>query len=387
MSIRKEIMLLLLMIVYQTPAFSWGKKSSAPSDMTRFLGCPLEAKSATGVLVGKQGHWTSYKDLDFRKPSWWKSFSKDLKILSTHFPKETFNVTVIDIKKLKNGHYGFRYLGNGNSHVLVSPWSSSKWLSALNAIRKLRAHGLTANSMIGSYHIGDLITTSHTGFETPTVRGVTSNFIGTLFANLGGRLSQDQLVREWLGRPQESFGGSYGGKGIPTIQNCSDRTNGKRASLKLSSSGRKRSRISTLSFAEALKRVATHHDSWNNVKFPLIQEEDLKILFYGHPDRDPGGMMVGFEEAIRPAFGGKNKLDQLTKGKWRIYSKTGSAHWVTGKEQLINAIVCLPNIGGGHFFAVSMHVKGKVRGLGLKRLKQGFNKLSRIMVPEVMTNL
>lgn len=361
--------------------FGWGKIASAPADLERRLICPLAKRPASGKLAGEVGQWLSYKDHDFAKPNWWQPFVKDLASLKTEFPSETYKVTMVDIRNLGDGHYGFRYLGNGQSLVAVSPWSSPKYLAALNAIRRLRQEGLTADSMIGSSHLGDLITTSHTGFATPTVQGMKSNDIGTLFANLGGRPQQDQLVKVWLQRPSESFGGGYGGKNLPSQRLCRDRVSQKKVELHLSAAGGQRNRISTLSFAESLKRIGTHDDEWNNVRFPGITASDLKILFYGHPDRSPGGMLVAFEEPIRKALGEKVNLDQKTKGQWRIFSKTGSAHWVTGKEQLVNALICLPHFDGGRFFAVSIHVKGPVRKLGLKRLHTAFEKIVEIMVP------
>lgn len=361
-------------------AFGWGKMATLPADTTRFLGCPLTPKPAVGDLAGKKGQWLTYKDYNFDQDAWWQPFSSDLAQLAPKLPQNLYLVSLVDIRNIK-GHYGFRYLGNGGSQQTVLPWSSSKWMAALNTMRRLHEYGLSAHSRIGSYELGDLITTSHTGFATPTVKGVDSNYIGTLFQNFGGRQTSQQLVQQWLRRPQESFASGYGGRVPAATVECQDLQTGKTAKIAHSPQGGGRSRVATLTFAEALKRVITHDDPWNNVRYPGIVADDLRMLFYGHPDHGLGGMLGAYEEVARAALGGKEQLDAQTGGKWRIYSKTGSASWNTGQEQMINAIICLPEFDGGRLLAVSFHAKGPVRKEGLRRFKKGFKELMATVVP------
>ncbi len=372
----------LLALLWAPLCWGWGEQAEPPANLDRFLGCPIEDQSDSGLVGGTAGKWLTYKDLDFSTPQWWLPFENELKVLDGLLPSSYYHVTVIDIRRV-NGHYAFRYLGNGASHVPVLPWSSSKWLAALNMIRKFDANGLSANSYIGPYHVGDLITTSHTGHRTPTVSNLESNYIGTMFQDYGGRQNADSLIKDWLKRPDESFLSGYGVQIPAGSEVVRDAETNKSAVIQHSGAGGGRSRISTLTFAEALKRIATQNDSWNNVPFPGITDDDLRILFYGSPNQSPGGMLVAYEEPIRKALGGKAHLDKRTNGEWRIFSKTGSADWTTGQEQIVNAIVCLPHVDKGRFFVASFYVKGPVLKLGKVRLHEGYVKLVNYLVPEI----
>lgn len=368
---------LALMGVLSQGAFAWGKLASAPKDLTPFLGCPLPLEAKEDLALLKKGRWLGYEDHPFHEKDWWLAFKDDLSVLKADFPPDIYKITVISIRKISKESYGFRYFGNGESLEPVAPWSSTKWLSALSAIRRLRQEGLSAHSFIGPYHLADLITTSHTGVATETVKDLLSNEIGTLFANLASRPLQNDIPA-WLHRPMESLGGGYGGKKGFKQWVVKDVLTGKKHTFTPSAAGAKRNRFSTLAAAESLKRLVTHLDPHHTTRFPLVTEDDLKILFYGHPKRPPGGMLIAFEEPIRAGLGGKEVLDQETKGLWRIFSKTGSAHWVTGQEQILNAALCLPRGQNSQFLVFSMHVKGAVRKLGLKRVHAGFATIKRL---------
>jgi hypothetical protein len=300
-----------------------------PSYVDRELACPVVDSSATIPLVG--GGSATYA------PST-APIEVDTTALSGLVPAE-LRVVVVLIRRV-NGVPHYRYLSNGTHDIPYQPWSTSKFLAAANAGRKLRFAsagevGLTAS--VDGYPLGDLVTSVASYDYDP----FSSNALGRYFHNIGGRANANALIHDaWLGRPaSETFGGNYGEaapglgytfseEGGPTISVTPDTTAGPANSL------------SGLTIAEALRRIVLHREEVAQ-RMPDLQWEDVKVVLYG-ADGSPKGPFGGLSDDPAILLQTGHDIDYLearSHGRWRIFSKLGNG---TSGELLNVGYACLP---------------------------------------------
>ncbi len=347
-----------------------------PADVAeRFVACPMTAKPKVATFLGKQRSWRTPAEFEPTKPGWDERVGDGLAALKLG---SEWQFTAIDVRKLENGEHAYLYLSNGTATTILQPWSSSKFIAAASAVTTMRKAGIGADSFIGRMHFGDLVSTSMHGFRTKTTPAG-SNDVGTWFQNVAGRDNSNHLVRQWLGRRNESFGGGYGKvlQGEPS--EFRDQKTGKRARVYNGEVGRSESKLSTLSMAELLRRLAASGTN-DPSAWPGLTEGDARIILYGSP-MELGGLLAGIDGYVRQALGRKAKLDARTMGRWRIFGKMGAAELHVGDEQIVNAYVCLPGVDGGRAFFFSLANRGRVGKEGDVRMQRGVDALVRALVP------
>lgn len=384
MRIRQRIAIWMVAAPLGTPSlygFDFGPVSM-PQDTSRLTTCPTTPQPLVGNLGGKRVTFLRNTDVNFTAPGWEARVREGWQDLSAKLPSDQIYVAAIAIRNLGGGRHGFYYLSNGTWNRAVQPWSSTKWFAAAAAMAKMRQAGIgSAHSAIDGINFAEMVTTAHTGRPGPTTPEK-SNYYGTVFLNIAGRDYTNQLVTNWLHRPNESFRGSYSRHGNLPRGLFVDRASGRRARVYAGRTGGGRTRLSPLTMAEVMKRLATHADPTNAARFPNLTSEDVAVLLYGQPGaREPGGMLAGTGKYVRKAVGGKAHLDRMTGGRWRIFTKTGSPHAWSGQAQMLNAWVCLPEHNGGHHFVFSLYAKGHVLKEGKERLMRAVRVIVDHLAP------
>jgi hypothetical protein len=354
------------------------ERVSVPADVTeRFVSCPLSEKPASGELLGRTWRWRTAGEIGFETAAWPQPLRDGLEALP--LDKDVY-ATVIDIRRVGKGKHAFLYLSNGTFDRRVQPWSSSKFMAAASALTAMREAGISADSSASGMRFGDLVSSAMHGFATATT-SAQSNEIGTWFQNVAGRKRSNALVREWLKRPDDSFAGGYGKTLAGDPFDFVDRVSGKKARVHGGDAGKGATQLSTLTLAEALRRLATQGDAENPTRWPGLTESDAATVLYGS-DAELGGMLLGIDGYVRQALGGKARLDAATGGRWRIFGKMGAALLNKGNEQIVNAYVCLPNVDGGRAFVLSVHALGRVGHEGDRRLQKAVDEVVRQLVPK-----
>jgi hypothetical protein len=349
-----------------------------PADVTeRFVACPMDDKPVKGTLLGRDWQWRTADEIRFDSVDWPKDVGAGLEALS--LDKDIY-ATVIDIRQVAKGKHAFLYLSNGTYDKQVQPWSSSKFLAAASALTAMRAAGISADSTVGGVRFGDFVSSSMHGFPAGAAVGQ-SNEIGTWLQNVAGRKRSNELVQKWLKRPRESFAGGYGKLLDGDFTTFKDKATGKTARVYAGDEGKGPTQLSTLTLAEALRRLATQGDAGNPTAWPGLTESDVGVVLYGSQS-ELGGMLVGIDGYVRQALGGKVRLDAATGGRWRVFGKMGAALLNVGNEQIVNAYVCLPKVDGGRAFILSVHAFGTVGRDGDKRLQSAVDAVVRAVVPK-----
>lgn len=348
----------------------------------KYTTCPLSnSKSMPSLVIGGQKiKYLLEEQVPYESYDWEKSLPHLDSFKFTLDPNIVL-ASVIDVRKIK-GKLHYAYLANGTHNQKFQPWSSSKFLATLSALRMMRSKGVGGNSKVNGMHFGDIVTAAHTGLPSGSAHG-RSNVHGTWLQDVAGRQNSNWLISNWLRREGESFLGGYSSKVKAGDAVFNHLTSGKSRRVYHGSSGASRTRLSTLTLAEALRRIATHNET--KVPLPGLQEEDVKTLFYGKSahfsGKSAGGMLAANGNYYRDALGGIANLNQKTQGKWRIFTKTGSADRKTGQQQLVNGVICLPGYDGGRLIIASIFAKGPVGKLGDVRLKGAIKRVMNSLLP------
>lgn len=284
-----------------------------PTDTDRDLACPTVDDSAVIPLTG--GGEATYRSA--AEPI----VVED--VLDGIVPSGMY-VTVILIRRV-GGVPHYRYLSNGTANVARQPWSTTKFLAAANAATYLRIEsgyevGLTAS--VSGYPLGDLVTSMH----NYDYASFSSNALGRYFHDVGGRdRANDMIHGAWLNRPAaETFGGNYGAPS-PSLGYTFTEPSGPTLSISPDNSSGPANHLSSLTTAEALKRLVLHREE-ESQRLPGIQWADVKTLLYGAEGSstygDWGGMSA--DTAIYLQTGHDiGYLEQRSHGRWRIFSKLG----------------------------------------------------------------
>jgi len=272
------------------------------------------------------------------------------------------NITVILVRRV-GGVPHYRYLSDGTHDLPLQPWSTTKFIAAANAAATLRiqsnyAVGLTAST--SGHALGDLVTSMALYDNNPH----TSNGIGRYFHDIGGRARANDLIHAlWLGRPMaETFGGNYGDPSPPLGFTFQEPT-GESVSITPDAASGYSNNLSTLTLAEALKRLALHREEPSQ-RLPGIQWEDLRVLFHGASGSAKYGPTGGLSADTAIYLQSGHDIEYLEKrshGQWRIFSKLGlGSSW-----QFVNVgYACLPVLddqgsavpGWGREFVIAAHL-------------------------------
>lgn len=299
-----------------------------PSDRSRDFTCPIAHTTATPAA-----------GVTYRPAT--EPIVVDAHALDGLVPAGT-KITVVNIRRV-NGQPVYRYLGNGTQNDAFQPWSSSKFLAVANAganLRKLSNGrvGLDAKLVSNNVPLGDLVTVIHSYQQ----QRYTSNGAAAYFHDLGGRLAADALVHAaWLRRPAtESFGGNYG-EAPPNVGYRLLGADGTPITVARDTVSGRSNRLSTLTLAEALKRIVLHRED-AATRLPGLDWKDAQVLLYG-PERSSlfagkyGGMSADRAIYVQGAVD-IARVEQASRGRWRIFGKLGN-----GPQDLVETTyACLP---------------------------------------------
>ena len=233
-------------------------------------------------------------------------------------------VAVILIRRV-GGVPHYRYLSNGTANTARQPWSTTKFLAAANAATYLRIEsgydvGLTAS--VSSTPLGDLVTSMH----NYDYASFSSNALGRYFHDIGGRDRANAMIHDaWLKRPaSETFGGNYGAPS-PGLGYTFTEPGGPSVSITPDNTSGPANHLSTLTTAEALKRLVLHREE-ESQRLPGIQWPDVETLLYGAEGSSAYGPWGGMtaDTAIYLQTGHDiDYLEARSHGRWRIFSKLG----------------------------------------------------------------
>jgi hypothetical protein len=262
------------------------------------------------------------------------------------------DLALILVQRNESGKAFFKYFGNGRENIPEQTWSSSKLFGVAAAGGKLECACKTcldahATGKHGATPLGDLITVIPTYDITA---GYSSNSNAKYFASIANHSFLSHLISgPWLGRGNESLGGSYGEPVPPDLSYSFD---GCRIlpDNPLHIDG---DFLSMLSNAELFRRIVMHRDVAQDRRFPDLSWESVTDILYGakksllFPGTQWGGLAAGFDIFVQSGVPNMTEVDSATKGRWRIFSKIGDGISDTsGQGQMIvNSYASLgPNV-------------------------------------------
>ena len=312
-------------------------QKSLPLNRDRDLMCPTVSKLAPAIRTF-DGREVRYAPAD-------ASPVVDSTALRGIVPDD-LRITVILVRRI-NGVPHYRYLSNGQHDTVVQPWSTTKFMAAANAGARLR---LASSGKVGlgasvdGWAMGDLVTIVHNYDE----RTFTSNGLSRYFHDVGTRVSAQQLITGWLGRPEkETFGGNYGAAradlGFEFVDGLDSVT------VPADTSAGPANQLSTLTLAEFLKRIVMHRED-EATRMPGLTWEDAQVILYGaegsrrYSENTQQGMEADTALYLQSAIN-VPAMEERSQGQWRIFSKLG--HGTSrGGEFTHVGYGCFPQLDG-----------------------------------------
>ncbi len=342
---------------------------------------------------------------------------RDIAVDTTTLPSlinSTANICLVLTKRLvKSNNEVYlmnKYYCNGENSLYdaYETWSSSKIFAMANAGRHLTnetycddAYSLINNVVSNKYNnvpLGDLASVVCTYDATA---GYTSNSLSSFFHDIGWRSNLNNLINsDWLGmqlnneNPQ-SLGGNYG-EASPSDLQLIIAENDKLCTLdKDEWLHTYDNSISALTEVELLRRIVLHSDIPDEMKFPGLKVDDVKSILYGASDNTAlfpnqmwGGMSADISIFLQSSLD-LNKIDEISHGNWRIFSKFGDG-WSTSRqvgEVVSNAYACFPttangiNSGGTEF---SITIRGSIEDdtslkLVERQVKDAYNQVINLI--------
>ena len=352
---------------------------------------PASRTFADGLLAGESIEYFPTSAVDYNDTNWPNMVASSWNKLDFINPAAV-KIAVIDIRNVE-GVPHYHYFSNGTWNSRNQNWSSTKFLGQLAALHKIR---LVSDGRMGTdSYINDIgvgIGSRRFTYHSYRLHHDSWNTAGGLFKQIaglypvnGGEYNPTAFVRGWLSRPAALFNGYYGDsnydgfytlrKGSPSSSNSVSFSVPTRGAV-----ARTANLLSPLTLAESWKRIGVNFrddalmpkgtyganfksyayfaDSGSNNYLgddsafwkTAITPEDIADLFYGQNDGSVGGALhdIGIRTRFNAAFGGDQRLDRATNGKWRIFGKTGSGR----NDRAYGAYVCLPEYKGGREFAL-----------------------------------
>lgn len=345
-----------------------------PDNLDMVVNCKLEPSNNPEFnLNGKNRTYKSATEIDFKSIGWESRLSADwdffnvgnlgvvglninnAKRTPSSIP-ENVRIAAIDIRNV-NGVPHFFYMSNETAFAPIEQWSITKYLAvelALNNLRKKSNGNVGATATLNGREIADYITSIGRISDNPTAawfktlmgaENMTSQIQGsTIRSNWDFHLSKKTIPEIFLGKYGQDSA-SHGGKN-PVFRSPGGKTYKVNRILDFPGSNT----LSPLTLVEILKRFRLEATSAYPTVSSLTDQDKRKILYGSEKDEGYGGFLLGGTKTFAvEAFGGKEKLDKLTAGKWRIFGKTGSgfSRIRNRYEGAFIGSICLPKAPGG----------------------------------------
>ena len=144
--LKVETFLIFLGFISSKAWAVYHKPAPLPGNLNvKYTDCPLIDRDIERPLVLNSRNITYLEEsqIAFQSQSWPKSLP-DMKTLNNYLDSKHIYATVVDVQKV-GGELKFAYLSNGTHNQTFQPWSSSKFLASLSAIRMMRKKGIGAN--------------------------------------------------------------------------------------------------------------------------------------------------------------------------------------------------------------------------------------------------
>lgn len=380
-----------------------------PADFTPYLACPTKHRMSSrswldpvsGEFISKR--YASANEINYFRDQWEERAPASWSYLSeahTGESAENLRIVWIDIRTVEGVPF-FHYYGNASRGISthlnpVEPWSSSKVYGVAMAFHRLRYE--SGGQIGGTASIDGKISIGH---DLDYLNDVSSNKRGGFYKALAGRKLATDMIRNWIRRPNETFGGFYGDSTFSVDQEFEFRSpEGVSQSFFLRNDVFTPNSLSPLTLAEMIKRLgvgfkdpdslpkmvdysANPAESELRQALPSLLPEDLQTLFYGSNSGGVGGMMFDGLRDIPNNIGGADFLNWKTEGRWRVFGKGGSGYSASRlkSEESTGDWVCLPGVAGeGLEFALYAHIDGPNK---LARLHAVIGRVARALYPEL----
>lgn len=306
-------------------------------------------------------------------------------------------IAVIDIRNVRGIPHYF-YLSNSTAEAPIENWSSTKVIGVIGAahyLRQLSNQRVGLNSYVNDVPLGRYITSIGENSDNPTA---------AWFKTVMGPSRLSQFYLDWIGKSdyrnrngnvvREEFASGYGSRPAnyggenPIFEAPTGESIRLRRDTRFSGANT----LAPISLAETWKRVLVNKRDPSYQRQSLkISEKDLEVMLYGEKaDQGFGGFLVGgAKEIFVEALGGKNRLDRLTNGKWRMFGKTGSGSENSRNraEQTLLMGLCLPSFEGGirsgRELVFFMNVQSKSIDNAKRIRLEVISKLARYLIPEL----
>ena len=297
---------------------------------------------------------------------------RDINVDITTLPSlinSTANICLIMTKRLlKSNNEVYlmnKYYCNGENSLYEAfeTWSSSKIFAMANAGRHLsnesncnKQYGLLNSVVSNKYDFVPLGDLASVVCSYDVTAGYTSNSLSSFFHDIGWRSNLNDLINsEWLGMQvnndyPQSLGGNYGEASPSDLQLIVSENDEKCSIDKDEWLHTYDNTISALTAVELLRRIVLHSDIPNEMRFPGLKIDDIKSILYGasnstflFPEQMWGGMSADISIFLQSSVD-INKIDEISDGKWRVFSKLGAGYSSSRQvgEIVSNTYACLP---------------------------------------------
>lgn len=347
----------------------------APSDLTPFTTCKTRNFSNPRFRIGglirtyKSSSQINYaaSNWEGRLPVLWEGLNQDILgvpginvdngSVTPPYIGENVRIAVIDVRQVGGVPHCF-YLSNSTALHPIENWSSTKVLAVIAAgqhLRSMSSGRLGLDASLSGMPLGRFVS---------SIGWVSDNRTAAWFKTVMGPEKTSNFLVGWIGKGNydynrnrsiailESFGGRYGAPPRDTGPLRTIFRRGKEV-LKIDRdqffSGD--NTLAPLTIVEAWKRVLVgQKDPTTNRLRISLTEADKQVLLYGEKADDGfGGFLFGgSKQRFVNTMGGKEKLERMSGGRWRLFGKTGS-----GRSRVRNRTeatmllgICIPEGGG-----------------------------------------
>lgn len=385
-----------------------------PSNLDKEIKCNLEpTKDSVFKVAGKYRDYAPAQLIDYKNVGWegrlaadWDAFNvSNLGTVGINIDNalptpskipENVRVAVIDVRNVA-GVPHYYYYSNETAFAPIEQWSITKFLGVQLSMNHLReeSNGIVgADSSVDGVEVGSYIT---------SIGRISDNPTAAWFKSLMGAEKMTDYLSDWVVKSNwdyhlasetipEIFLGKYGqqpasyGGDFPLFKSLDE------SSFRLTRNNDfpGSNTLSPLTMVESLKRLVVNDDSSYTMP-SFLTDSDLESILYGAKgDNGYGGFLLGGTKSFSvDAFGGKEKLDLLTNGKWRIFGKTGSGYSSIRQryEGVFLGSVCLPKTKSGLkesrqlIFMINAQAKESTRRWEIRY--ETLRNIAKIMIPEL----
>jgi hypothetical protein len=389
-----------------------------PSNLAKEIKCNLEpVNDSVFKVAGKYREYAPAELIDYKNIGWEGRLAADWDALNvsnlgtvgvnidnalptpSKIP-ENVRVAVIDIRNVA-GIPHYYYYSNETAFAPIEQWSITKFLGVQLSMNHLRetSNGLVgADSFVDGVGVGSYIT---------SIGRISDNPTAAWFKSLMGAEKMTDYLSNWMLKSDwdyhrgsetipEIFLGKYGqqpasyGGDFPLFES----TNKNTFRITRNNDFPGSNTLSPLTMVESLKRLVVNDEGRYSMSTSLT-DNDLEAVLYGaKSDKGYGGFLLGGTKSFSvDAFGGKEKLDFLTNGKWRIFGKTGSGYSSIRQryEGVFLGSICLPKAKNGLrssrqlVFMVNAQAKDSTRRWEIRY--ETLRNIANLMIPELELDL